>query len=222
MTRIPKPGDRLLPKYPTGSIVARICTTDSADLIFTASEVRITTYSGNPDGMAVAMWAGSEKNVCYVEIPALDEDSYVFADEFDEIITSDIKEIRSGDFVVANRLSSNSNYSVSGIVVEVETRNLGHRIYMKDSGFVFEVPTTRKATYSIRRKKPSILKPNSVVTPMYWSILGDKDGHNYWATIGIVSSDGSHILADWFGPVSTTTCIPIEDIDMSSIKESNE
>lgn len=222
MTRIPKPGDRLLPKYPTGSIVARICTTDPTDLIFTASEVRITTYRDNPEGVAVAMWAGSEKNVCYVEIPALDEDSYVFADEFDEITTTDIKEIRSGDFVVMSRHNLKSKYSMYGIVDEVEIGTFVHRIYMKDSDFVFEVPTTHKATYSIRRKKSSTLKPNSVVIPRHRFFTADSGGYIYKAPIGVVSSEGTYVLADWKSHVGPVPCMSVKDIDMSSIKESNE
>lgn len=222
MTRIPKPGDRLLPKYPTGSIVARICTTDSADLIFTASEVRITTYSGNPDGVAVAMWAGSETNVCYVEIPALDEDSYVFADEFDEITTTDIKEIQNGDFVAVSRSGWSSVHSMSGIVDKVEIGDSSQKIFMKDPNFVFEVPTFYQATYNIRRKKPTTLKPNSVVTPKDVFIAADNDGYTYKAPIGVVSSEGTYVLADWKGSLGPTPFMSVEDIDMDSIQEDDK
>lgn len=221
MPRIPKPGDRLLPKDPTGSVVARIGTTDSADLIFTAPEARIT--KGTPGGMAVAMWVGSEENVCYVDVPALDEDSYVFADEFDEIITTDINEIRPGDFVAMSRFSRKSMYTMSGIVDKVEIGDfVYHKIYMKDSEFAFEVPTTRKATYSIRRKKPDTLKPNSVVIPRHEFLAADSDGYTYKAPIGVVSSEGTYVLADWKSPTGPVPCMSVEDIDMSSIKEDNK
>lgn len=93
---------------------------------------------------------------------------------------------------------------------------------MKDSGFVFEVPTTRNAFYNIRRKKSSTLKPNSVVIPRHRFFTADSGGYIYKAPIGVVSSEGTYVLADWKSHVGPVPCMSVKDIDMSSIKESNE
>lgn len=220
MTRTPKPGDRLLPKIPTESIVARIIT-ESDEIYLTASEVRVVAmHSDNPEGTAVAMWYGVEENACFVDASCLEKSTYVFADEFDEITTSDVNEVQAGDFVVISRCGDKANYNVSGIVDKVEIGESVNRIHMGDSG-VFHESASRRATYSIRRAKLTPLKPNSVVTPKCNAITATYNGHNFTAPIGLVSSDGFDVLADWDGPYDTPY-IPVEGLDRRSIKEDNK
>lgn len=219
MTRTPKPGDRLLPKIPTESIVARIIT-ESDEIYLTASEVRVVVHSGYPKGTAVAMWYGVEQNVCFVDVSDLAKSTYVFADEFDEITTSDVNEVQPGDFLSVSRCGDKTNYSLHGIVDKVVVGESVHTIYMENSG-VFDVSASHRATYSIRRAKLTPLKPNSLVTPKCNAITATHNGCNFTASIGLVSSDGVDILAEWAGPYHTLH-IPVEDIDRSSIKESGE
>lgn len=88
MTRTPKPGNRLLPKTPHGKIHA---VTESGLVYACAPEVRITTSITDPDGtIAVAMWEGAGRNVCYIPISDLDPSTYVFSGGINETIESHV------------------------------------------------------------------------------------------------------------------------------------
>lgn len=81
MTRLPKPGDRLLPSTPGGMIRA---VSEDGHIYAFAPEVRITMDIQNPGGIAVAMWECIERNVCYIPITDLDPSTYVFSDEISD------------------------------------------------------------------------------------------------------------------------------------------
>lgn len=234
MTRLPEPGDILLPCNPDGKIHA--IHRDTNEKIAEADMAKVVINCGS--AMAVAMWDpvdSDDYNMCYAQIDQLDHSTYVFRDEVVEEYVYDFSTVKPGDFVwITKNLNDGRKFSLSAYV-EVVASSLG--IFTTDRAYLDICPNnlTRDHTIKVRRiasePKTHNPKPGDILKPKEGFDHIRARGHGVFivdslATSAIVSENGRYAVGEWseeFPRSSSNTRhieyrVPLSKIDFNTVR----